>query len=120
MEENRKRHEIINAPYNPVTGLGAVGERKKISIKDSPIGDMYLPVELIKENLFIRRLAKYGFKGYIIRFIKEVEYSEEALNQLWIEFIKYRIILIRKSDLDTKINLILALKKTNMILMPKR
>lgn len=67
-------------------------ERKKISIKDSPIGDMYLPVELIKENLFIRRLAKYGFKGYIIRFIKEVEYSEEALNQLWIEFIKYRII----------------------------
>lgn len=92
MEENRKRHEIINAPYNPVTGLGAVGERKKISIKDSPIGDMYLPVELIKENLFIRRLAKYGFKGYIIRFIKEVEYSEEALNQLWIEFIKYRII----------------------------
>ena len=53
---------------------------------------MYLPVELIKENLFIRRLAKYGFKGYIIRFIKEVEYSEEALNQLWIEFIKYRII----------------------------
>ena len=77
LEENRKRHEIINAPYNPVTGLGAVGERKKISIKDSPIGDMYLPVELIKENLFIRRLAKYGFKGYIIRFIKEVEYSEE-------------------------------------------
>ena len=53
---------------------------------------MYLPVELIKENLFIRRLAKYGFKGYITRFIKEVEYSEEALNQLWIEFIKYRII----------------------------
>ena len=46
LEENRKRHEIINAPYNPVTGLGAVGERKKISIKDSPIGDMYLPVEL--------------------------------------------------------------------------
>ena len=92
MEENRKRHEIINAPYNPVTGLGAVGERKKISIKDSPIGDMYLPVELIKENLFIRRLAKYGFKGYITRFLKEVEYSEEALNQLWIEFIKYRII----------------------------
>ena len=40
LEENRKRHEIINAPYNPVTGLGAVGERKKISIKDSPIGDM--------------------------------------------------------------------------------
>ena len=36
LEENRKRHEIINAPYNPVTGLGAVGERKKISIKRLP------------------------------------------------------------------------------------
>ena len=35
-------------------------------------------------------------------------------------FIKYRIIIIRKSVLNTKINLILALKKTNMILMPKR
>lgn len=71
LEENRKRHEIINAPYNPVTGLGAVGERKKISIKDSPIGDMYLPVELIKENLFIRRLAKYGSKDILSDLLKK-------------------------------------------------
>ena len=32
LEENERRLEANNAPFNPVTGLGSVGEREKVSI----------------------------------------------------------------------------------------
>lgn len=91
LAENKLRREKINAPYNPVTGLGATGERKLVSIKDSPIGDMYLPIEMVKGSTFMNRLIKHGFEGYITKYVKEVEFSDEAMNLLWVEFVKYRI-----------------------------
>ena len=46
LEENRKRNELINAPYNPVTGYGSTSiERESVFIDGAPIEDMFLPVD---------------------------------------------------------------------------
>jgi hypothetical protein len=35
--ENERRNELIKAPVNPVTGEGAMLERKQVYIEDFPI-----------------------------------------------------------------------------------
>ena len=86
---NQERIAVINAPYNPVTGEGACGKRKKVRFKDSPIEEIYLPESMIKENTFVRRLIRYGLKGYVKKFHDGDPEFEELI---WIEFIKVRII----------------------------
>lgn len=90
LAQNSKRHKEIEKPYNPVTGLGSTGKRKKIFIPGAPLEEMYLPIEMLKENKFVRMLAKYGIEGYFNRFL-DIEYTEETENELWTEFIRYRI-----------------------------
>lgn len=91
LKENGRRHEVINAPYNPVNGLGCTGERQPVHIEGSPIPSMYLPARMVKDNLFVRRLSRYGMEGYIGRFAKEAGITAESLNLLWVEFVKCRV-----------------------------
>lgn len=93
IEENKKRLDNINRPYNPVTGLNADGDRKKVRIKGAPLEEMYLPKEMLKENKFIRLLVKYGVDGYFDRYLPEgIELNDDTLEELWIEFIKIRVV----------------------------
>ena len=91
ISQNKKRNDIINQPYNPITGLNAVGIRKFVHVENSPIPGMYLPIEMIKENKWIRLFIKYGLVEFSRKYI-EPEPTEETLNDIWIEFIKCRII----------------------------
>ena len=88
--ENKNRLSVINTYYNPVTGEGAVGERKKVSIKDAPIPVMYLPVEMIRENRFVRSLVRNGMKSYLSRL--SADPAENDMEILWEEFVKIRIV----------------------------
>ena len=78
---NQERIAVINAPYNPVTGEGSCGERKRVRIKDSPIEEIYLPESMIKENTFVRRLIRYGLKGYVKKFHDGDPEFEELLSR---------------------------------------
>lgn len=88
--ENESRLKAINTYYNPVTGYGSIGTRKKVSIKDAPIPVMYLPEEMIKDNRFVRSLARIGMRSYLSRLSDSP--SEKDMEILWEEFIKIRVV----------------------------
>lgn len=64
IEENERRNKINNAPFNPITGKGSVGEREKVMIDGFPLHLQYLPVEMMNVPL-VKKLVKYGVDGLL-------------------------------------------------------
>lgn len=90
ISENNKRLEAINTPFNPYSGEGAVGERVKVSIEDSPIPVQYLPVEMMEYPLVKEIVRRGSFEDFITKSLK-VEYThEDKMKALW-AFIRIRI-----------------------------
>ena len=89
LEENRRRNELINAPYNPVTGYGSTSiERESVFISGAPIEDMYLPVDFAKTP-FVSMLSENGIEGFMDDL--ELDYTEENVEEVWRSFIRERI-----------------------------
>lgn len=59
IKENKRRNDIIYAPFDPITGFGSVGERTKITIKDFVLQEQWIPVEMMEEPL-VQQLIKLG------------------------------------------------------------
>lgn len=59
LKENKRRNGIIHAPFNPISGLGSIGERFRIDIPDFPIETQYLPIEMKKVPL-VKLLIECG------------------------------------------------------------
>lgn len=57
--ENNKRKAEINTPFNPITGVGAVGERFVLKLSDYYPPIQYIPIAL-KKNVFIKKLNRAG------------------------------------------------------------
>lgn len=76
IEENTRRNEEINAPFNPITGKGSVGERKKVVIDDFPLRVQYLPVEMLDIPL-VKKLIKYGSIDAFLRSIWEEKHKDD-------------------------------------------
>lgn len=76
IEENTRRNEAINAPFNPITGKGSIGERKKVVIDDFPLRVQYLPVEMLDIPL-VKKLIKYGSIDAFLRAILEEGYKDD-------------------------------------------
>lgn len=74
--ENTRRNEAINAPFNPITGKGSIGERKKVVIDDFPLRVQYLPVEMLDIPL-VKKLIKYGSIDAFLRAIWEEEHKDD-------------------------------------------
>lgn len=67
--EDKRRHDRIHARFNPITGEGSVGERRKVRIRDMYPYDMYLPLpmlsnKLVKAILAARSVEKFCMKRY--------------------------------------------------------
>lgn len=90
ISENNKRLEAINTPFNPYSGEGAVGERVKVSIEDSPIPVMHLPVEMMDYPLVKALVRRGSFEDFIIKDLKTPYNSDDRLKTLW-AFIRIRI-----------------------------
>lgn len=89
MRENQNRLAIINTPFNPITGLGSVGERVKVEINGFPIRTQWIPVRMMKVPL-IQGLVKYGdLDKYISANIKE-DYTEEDRLKVIDAFVRVR------------------------------
>ena len=73
IEENNRRNAEVYARFDPISGLGSVGERVKVVIEDFPIRTQYLPVEMMKVPL-VRQLAECGS---IKAFLQEIGANEE-------------------------------------------
>ena len=59
LEDNTLRNETIRAKFNPITGEGSVGERKRIEISDFPIPVQYIPASMMSVPL-VRQLVEAG------------------------------------------------------------
>ena len=59
VEEDNRRVAELRAPFNPVTGEGSTGERKKIHVEDLYPYDMLLPLPML-QNRLVRLILKAG------------------------------------------------------------
>lgn len=89
LSENTRRLSVINAPFNPYTGEGAVGEREKVEIPDFPIRTQYLPVQMLKVPLVKQILAAGSIKKFITDTLN-VEYTDEEKQKVIEAFVRVR------------------------------
>lgn len=59
IKENERRNAAIHAKFNPITGEGSVGKRRKLVISDFPIHMQWLPVSMFKVAL-VKQIARCG------------------------------------------------------------
>ena len=89
ISENARRNAIIYSPFNPITGLGSVGERQKVVIEDFPIRVQYLPVEMLNVPL-IKKLIKSGsLKEFVLKLSTPEHYEEDKLKVIQ-QFVRLR------------------------------
>ena len=65
IQENKRRNDEINARFNPVTGEGAILERKKVCIDDFPIPTQYLPKQMLKVPLVKKLIQHRTIKAFL-------------------------------------------------------
>lgn len=80
MEENDRRNDEVYAKFNPISGFGSIGERKKVCIEDYPIKKQYLPVEMLKVPL-VKKLIEYGSIERYLQEDPEMQSSEEDFEE---------------------------------------
>ena len=59
VSEDDRRTAEIRAPFNPITGEGSVGNRKKVHIEDMYPYDILLPVPIL-QNKLVKLILKVG------------------------------------------------------------
>lgn len=89
LKENKRRIDVINAVFDPLTGQGSTGERTKVHISGMPTPDMWLPNEM-PENTFISELIECGS---VRKYIKKLgfTYNQEVLDYIVEGYIRVRI-----------------------------
>ena len=81
---------MINAPFNPITGEGAIHERSEVYIEDFPIPTQHLPIAMLKVPL-VKKLIKAGsIRTFITKTLK-AEYTEEDKQKVIEQFVRIRI-----------------------------
>lgn len=89
IEENRRRNEEIYAPFDPISGVGSIGERVKVEIDDFPISTQWLPKEMMKVPL-VRQIVKCGSVEKFLTEEMEVDYNgDDKMKVIW-QFVKIR------------------------------
>lgn len=90
IQENNRRLAANNAPFNPLTGYGSIGERVKVTIPDYPIVDQWLPDAMMNIPL-VKQIIK---AGSIERFITDtlgMEYTDRNRLDVIDSFVRLRI-----------------------------
>lgn len=86
---NRMRNAEIRSKFNPITGEGSIGERKKIEIKDFPFPVQYVPLSMLKVPL-VQQLLEAGSIRKFLEDYMNVKYSEEDKEKVIEQFVRLR------------------------------
>lgn len=89
IKENGRRNAEIYAKFDPVSGEGSVGERKKVVIDDFPISVQWLPVEMLRVPL-VRQIVECGSVRAFLTDNLNVEYTEEDRLKVIEQFVRIR------------------------------
>ena len=90
LRENERRNAEIHAPFDPYTGEGAVGERRKVAIDDFPIRTQYLPVGMLQVPLVAKLIKAGSIEKFTINVLNS-EYSETERMKVIEQFVRVRI-----------------------------
>lgn len=88
--ENEHRTTLNNAPFNPITGKGAILERERVHIADFPISTQYIPTSMMRVPL-VKKLVKAGSIETFITKVLKSEYTEADREKVIEQFIRIRI-----------------------------
>lgn len=89
IRENDRRNARIFAPFNPITGLGSVGERVKVEIDGFPMRTQWLPKDMMSVPL-VKELVRYGnLDSFIFGQICE-DFSDEDRLKVIDQFVRIR------------------------------
>lgn len=92
---NAERNREIHAKFNPVTGEGSIGERKKYEIEDFPIRVQYLPVRMMRVELVKELNAAGSVRALLEQWEPGISEDEEtysdAFEQVVEQFTRIRI-----------------------------
>lgn len=86
---NRMRNAEIRSKFNPITGEGSIGERKKIEIEDFPFSVQYIPLSMLKVPL-VQQLLEAGSIRKFLEDYMNVEYSDEDKEKVIEQFVRLR------------------------------
>lgn len=89
IKENERRNAEIYAKFDPVSGEGSVGERKRVVIDDFPISVQWLPVEMLRVPL-VRQIVECGSVRAFLADNLNVEYTEEDRLKVIEQFVRIR------------------------------
>lgn len=89
LHENDRRLAAVNAPFNPVSGRGSVGERFLFQIPDFPIRSQFLPVAM-RDIPMVRMLSEAGSVRKFISGMLGVEYTPQDRVKVIDQFVRLR------------------------------
>lgn len=89
LNENKRRHDILFAPFDPISGKGSIGERTAFSVPDYPIPIQYLPVEMMHEPM-VTAMMKAGTVEKLIRSTLQLPFTEDNYNGVVEQFTRLR------------------------------
>ena len=87
---NHARNAEIKAKFNPITGEGSIGERKKIVIEDFPFPVQYIPKTMMRVPL-VRQLVEAGSIKKFLEEYMNTEYSDEDKEKVIEQFVRVRV-----------------------------
>ena len=89
VQENSRKHRIIQQVYDPLTGEGCQGERKLFVLDDAPFPRLWLPVPMFEESV-CKELQRAGSIRALFA-ANSWELADDDFNQFWIKFCELRI-----------------------------
>lgn len=87
---NHARNAEIKSKFNPITGEGSIGERKKIVIEDFPFPVQYIPETMMRVPL-VRMLVEAGSIKKFLEEYMNTEYSDEDKEKVIEQFVRIRV-----------------------------
>lgn len=89
IKENERRNAVIYAKFDPISGEGSVGERKKVVIDGFPVSVQWLPVEMLHVPL-VKQLVECGSIRSFLTDNLDVEYTDEDRLKVIEQFVRIR------------------------------
>lgn len=87
---NHARNAEIKSKFNPITGEGSIGERKKIVIEDFPFPVQYIPKTMMRVPL-VRQLVEAGSIKKFLEEYMNTEYSDDNKEKVIEQFVRIRV-----------------------------
>lgn len=89
IEENERRNAVVYAKFDPISGEGSIGDRKKAVIDDFPVSVQWLPVEMLRVPL-VKQLVECGSIRSFLTDNLGVEYTDEDRLKVIEQFVRIR------------------------------